>query len=116
MAGALALTAAQRDEVEAALRRRDLAPRVRERLELVKGAALGQEEAAIMAWSGRGARPEAIARQFPAVTLAELHRASAHSRQPQAELDASLRARLARQPPGGPHPARQLATIMLHER
>jgi transposase len=56
MAGALELTAAQRDEVEAALRRRDLAPRACERLEMVKGAALGQDEAAIMAWSGRGAR------------------------------------------------------------
>ena len=64
----------------------------------------------------RGASPEAIARQFPAVTLAELHGASAHSRQPQAELDASLRARLARQQPGGPHAARQLAIIMLNGR
>jgi len=39
--------------IEAELRRRDLAPRVRERLELVKGIALGQELATIASWSGR---------------------------------------------------------------
>jgi len=48
--------AAGRAAVEAALRRRDLAPRVRERLAMVKAAALGQDAAAIMAWSGRGER------------------------------------------------------------
>ena len=42
--------------VEAALRRRDLAPRVRERLEMVKGVALGQPPAEVARWSGRGAR------------------------------------------------------------
>lgn len=56
MAGAMAVTAAGRAAVEAALRRRDLAPRVRERLEMVKATALGQDEAAIVAWSGRSAR------------------------------------------------------------
>jgi transposase len=56
MAGALAVTAAQRAAVEAALRRRDLAPRVRDRLEMVKGAALGWDAAAIAAWGGRGER------------------------------------------------------------
>ncbi len=50
------VTAEQRAAVEAALRRRDLAPRVRERLEIVKAAVLGQDLAAIMAWSGRGER------------------------------------------------------------
>ena len=49
----LAVTAEQRAVVDAALRRRDLAPRLRERLEMVKGAALGQDEAAIAAWVGR---------------------------------------------------------------
>jgi transposase len=39
--------------VEAALRRRDLAPRVRERLEMVKAAALGHDLGQIAAWSGR---------------------------------------------------------------
>lgn len=39
--------------IEAELRRRDLAPRLRERLELVKGVALGQDEATLAAWSGR---------------------------------------------------------------
>lgn len=55
-AGLPPVTAAERVAVEAALRRRDLAPRVRERLEMVKAAALGQDLAAIVAWSGRGER------------------------------------------------------------
>jgi transposase len=46
-----------REAVEAALRRRDLAPRVRERLEMVKGVALGQPLAEVARWSGRGERP-----------------------------------------------------------
>ena len=44
---------AQRAIVEARLRERALAPRERERLEMVKGAALGWEVAAIAAWCGR---------------------------------------------------------------
>jgi transposase len=44
---------AERPLIEAALRRRDLAPWLRERLELVKGVALGQDEAELAAWSGR---------------------------------------------------------------
>ena len=47
---------AGRAAVEAALRRRDLTPRVRERLEMVKAAALGYDEAAIVRWSGRRVR------------------------------------------------------------
>jgi transposase len=43
----------QRAAVEALLRERDLAPRLRERLEMVKGAALGWDLAAIAAWCGR---------------------------------------------------------------
>jgi hypothetical protein len=54
----LEVTAAQRTTVEAALRRRELAPRVRERLEMVKAAALGQDVAAIARWSGR--TPETV--------------------------------------------------------
>jgi len=50
---AIAVTAAERRAVEAVLRRRDVAPRVRERLEMVKAAALGQDLAQIAAWSGR---------------------------------------------------------------
>jgi len=50
------LTGAQRAEVESALRRPGLAPRVRERLEMVKAAALGQDIATIGGWSGRGER------------------------------------------------------------
>jgi len=43
----------QRATVEALLRERDLRARVRERLEMVKGAALGWEVAAIAVWCGR---------------------------------------------------------------
>jgi transposase len=50
------ITAEQRATVERLLRRRDLPPRVRERLEMVKAAALGQDLAAIAAWSGRTGR------------------------------------------------------------
>ena len=50
------ITAEQRAAVERLLRRRDLPPRVRERLEMVKAAALGQDLAAIAAWSGRTVR------------------------------------------------------------
>jgi len=42
--------------VEAALRRRDLTPRVRERLAMVKGVALGQPFSEVGRWSGRTAR------------------------------------------------------------
>lgn len=42
--------------VEAALRRRDVSPRVRERLEMVKARALGADLAAIARWSGRSVR------------------------------------------------------------
>ena len=50
------ITAEQRATVERLLRHRDLPPRVRERLEMVKAAALGQDLAAIAAWSGRTRR------------------------------------------------------------
>jgi putative transposase len=53
---AWAVTAEQRAEVEAQLRRTDLAPRGRERLEMVKAAALGYDLEAIAAWGGRSAR------------------------------------------------------------
>ena len=47
------VAAEQRQQVEGLLRRRDLVPRVRERLEMVKAVALGQELAESEAWSGR---------------------------------------------------------------
>lgn len=50
------ITDAQRQEVEALLHRRNLAPRQRERLEMVKAARLGQDEATIARWSGRTPR------------------------------------------------------------
>jgi transposase len=50
------VTGEQRAEVEALLRQRDLSPRLRERLEMVKAAALGYDLAAMVAWSGRSPR------------------------------------------------------------
>lgn len=50
------LSAAQRAEVELLLRRRDLTPRVRERLEMVKAIGLGYRRETIEGWSGRKAR------------------------------------------------------------
>jgi len=50
------ITAEQRAAVETLLCQRDLSPRVRERLEMVKARALGQDLAAIAAWSGRTVR------------------------------------------------------------
>jgi transposase len=46
----------QRAEIEQWLRRRDLAPRLRERLEMVKAVALGQDLPRIAQWSGRTER------------------------------------------------------------
>ncbi len=53
---ALVVTVEQWWEVEEQLRRKDLVPRVRERLEMVKAASLGHDLDSIATWSGRGAR------------------------------------------------------------
>jgi transposase len=50
----------ERSAVEAVLRRRDLPPRVRERLEMVKAAAMDQDLGAIAQWSRR--TPETVQR------------------------------------------------------
>jgi hypothetical protein len=52
----LRLTSEERKEVKATLRREDLAPRVRERLEMVKAADLGHGLEEVAAWSGRTPR------------------------------------------------------------
>ncbi len=52
----LQLGSQEREEVRAALRREDLSPRVRERLEMVKAADLGHDLGEITAWSGRTPR------------------------------------------------------------
>ncbi len=52
----LRLSPEEREEVRAALRREDLPPRVRERLEMVKAADLGRDLDEITAWSGRTPR------------------------------------------------------------
>lgn len=54
--GSIEVTPEQRERVETELRRRDLVPRVRERLEMVKAAAIGQDVGAICRWSGRSPR------------------------------------------------------------
>src|SRR5436305_14427242 len=50
------ITVEQQAMIDALLRRRDLSPRQRERLEMVKGAWLGADVAAIAQWSGRTPR------------------------------------------------------------
>jgi transposase len=52
----LSVSPAQRVEVEHWLRRCDLAPRLRERLEMVKAVALGQTVPQVTQWSGRTER------------------------------------------------------------
>lgn len=94
-AAAIVVTAAERTAVEAALRRRDLTPRVRERLEMVKAAALGQDLAGIARWSGR--RPETVRhwlRRFRTGGIAALADSSRPGRPPKA--DAAYLAALAR--------------------
>ncbi len=51
--GGIAITAEQRETVERQLRRTDLTRRMRERLEMVKAAALGDDVERIARWSGR---------------------------------------------------------------
>ena len=63
-AAVITVTAEERTAVEAVLRRRDLPLRLRERLEMVKAAALGQDVAAIARWSGR--TPETVRRWLAA--------------------------------------------------
>ncbi len=50
------VTDVQRQEVQAQLQRRDIAPRQRERLEMVKAVGLGEDIATIVRWSGRTPR------------------------------------------------------------
>jgi transposase len=50
------ISATQQAEVEQLLRQRTLHPRVRERLEMVKARALGEDLASIARWCGRSAR------------------------------------------------------------
>jgi transposase len=91
----LAAARGAREAVETALRRRDLAPRVRERLEMVKGVALGQSLADVARWSGRDERT--VARwlaAFVAGGLAALADAPRAGRPPKA--DAGYLAALAR--------------------
>ena len=85
-AAVITVTAEERTEVEAVLRRRDLPLRLRERLEMVKAAALGQDVAAIARWSGR--TPETVRRWlavFAAGGIAALADAPRQGRPPKAD-------------------------------
>jgi transposase len=85
-AAAIAVTAEERAAVETALRRRDLAPRERERLEMVKAAALGQDLEGIARWSGRA--PETVRhwlRRYRAEGIAALADAPRAGRPPKAD-------------------------------
>jgi transposase len=80
------ITAEQRAEVETLLRQRDLSPRTRERLEMVKAVALGQDLAAIVAWSGRTVRTvERWVRRYGAGGPAALADAPRAGRPPRAD-------------------------------
>ena len=68
--GVIAVTAEQRAAVEQRLGRQDLSRRERERLEMVKAAALGYDEQAIAQWSGRTVRT--VRRWLPRFVLAGL--------------------------------------------
>lgn len=88
--------------VGALLRRRDLAPRLRERLEMAKAALLGQDLAAIARWSGRSERT--VGRwlgRFAAGGAAALGDAPRSGRPPVADAAylAALDAALAATPP-----------------
>lgn len=85
-AAAIAVTVEERAAVETALRRRDLAPRERERLEMVKAAALGQDLDGIARWSGRA--PETVRhwlRRYRAEGIAALADAPRAGRPPKAD-------------------------------
>src|SRR4051812_50158927 len=61
----LRMTPEEREELRATLRREDLSPRVRERLEMVKAADLGHDLGQITAWGGR--TPRTVGRWVGAV-------------------------------------------------
>jgi transposase len=92
-APAITVTAEERQAVETALRQRDLAPRQRERLEMVKAAALGHDLDQIATWSGR--TPETVRywlARFRRGGIAALGDAARTGRPPKA--DAAYRAAL----------------------
>jgi transposase len=95
----LTLTETQIAEIAVALRRPDLPPRQRERLELVKGVRHGFDLAQLCAWSGR--TPRTVRRWLAAYTaggIAALADAPRAGRPPQADaaylqaLDAAVEA------------------------
>ena len=87
------ITAEQAGLVKQALRKRPIAPRLHERLEMVAGAARGQDVAQIARWSGRSERRvQRWLRRFVAGGVAALADAPRRGRHPRA--DAAYRAAL----------------------
>ena len=85
----------RRSEVEGLLRQRTLNPRVRERLEMVKARAFGQDLATIASWGGRTVRTvDRWLRRYLAGGAPALADAPRQGRPP--EADAAYRAALAR--------------------
>jgi transposase len=80
------VTPEERDSVEGLLRRRDLSPRVRERLEMVKAVGLGADLRTLKQWSGREARTiRRWVRAFGADGMAGLADAARSGRPAQAD-------------------------------
>jgi transposase len=77
----ITVTREQREDVERQLRRTDLTRRMRERLEMVKAAALGDDVERIARWSGRSeARVERWLARFAAGGAAALRDATRSGR------------------------------------
>jgi len=88
-------TQSPREQVDTLLRRRDLSPRLRERLEMVKARELGQDLPSIARWSGRTVRTvERWLRRYATGGAAALGDAPRAGRPPRA--DAAYRTALAR--------------------
>ena len=88
----LRLNPEEREEVQEALRQKELPPRMRERLEMVKAAQMGQGLGQIAAWSGR--TPRTVRRwlaAFAAGGIAAISDAPRSGRAPRADA-AYLRA------------------------
>ena len=80
------ISAEQRAEVERLLRQRTLHPRVRERLEMVKAVALGEDVASIARWCSRSGRRIAYwVQRYGSGGVAALRDAPRSGRPPQAD-------------------------------
>ena len=89
----ITITPKQREDVERQLRRTDLTRRMRERLEMVKAAALGDDVERIARWSGRSvARVERWLARFAAGGVGGAGRCATRSGRPVQADEAYLQA------------------------